>query len=77
MACSAGFYVRSLAHDLGQALGMGATLEALRRTRAGAFGLEDAVDASTTWRTSGSGRPLAAGWFRLRALLPDAARASR
>src|SRR5262245_8795257 len=29
--CSAGFYVRSLAHDLGQALGTGAHLEALRR----------------------------------------------
>jgi tRNA pseudouridine55 synthase len=34
---SAGFYVRSLAHDLGQALGCGAHLEALRRVRAGAF----------------------------------------
>jgi tRNA pseudouridine55 synthase len=40
---SAGFYVRSLAHDLGAALGTGATLDALRRTRSGAFGLEDSV----------------------------------
>ena len=37
---SAGFYVRSLAHDLGQRLGCGAHLESLRRTRAGAFRLE-------------------------------------
>lgn len=34
---SAGFYVRSLAHELGVALGCGAHLETLRRTRAGAF----------------------------------------
>lgn len=41
--CSAGFYVRSLAHDLGAALGTGGMLEALVRTRAGAFRLADAV----------------------------------
>ena len=40
---SAGFYVRSLAHDLGALLGCGGHLEALRRTRAGSFGLEKAV----------------------------------
>jgi tRNA pseudouridine55 synthase len=40
---SAGFYVRSLAHDLGEALGCGAVLVALRRTRSGEFGLEAAV----------------------------------
>jgi tRNA pseudouridine55 synthase len=43
IVCSAGFYVRSLAHDLGEALGCGAHLEALRRTRAGRFGLDAAV----------------------------------
>jgi tRNA pseudouridine55 synthase len=37
---TAGFYVRSLAHDLGQTLGCGAHLETLRRTRAGEFGQE-------------------------------------
>jgi tRNA pseudouridine55 synthase len=41
--CSAGFYVRSLAHDLGERLGMGAHLTALRRTRTGEFGLERAI----------------------------------
>lgn len=40
---TAGFYVRSLAHDLGAALGCGAHLESLRRTRAGSFGLDRAV----------------------------------
>jgi len=43
IVCSAGFYVRSLAHDLGKALGCGAHLETLRRTRAGRFGLDRAV----------------------------------
>jgi tRNA pseudouridine55 synthase len=41
--CSAGTYIRSLAHDLGQALGCGAHLSALRRTRAGHFDVRDAV----------------------------------
>jgi tRNA pseudouridine55 synthase len=43
VTASAGFYVRSLAHDLGAALGCGAHLTSLRRTRAGIFGLDDAV----------------------------------
>jgi tRNA pseudouridine55 synthase len=43
VAASAGFYVRSLAHDIGQALGCGAHLEALRRTRVGRFRIEDAL----------------------------------
>lgn len=43
MTVSSGFYVRSLVHDLGQALGTGAALEQLRRTRAGSFSLDDAV----------------------------------
>jgi len=41
--CSAGFYIRSLAHDLGERLGVGAHLAALRRTRIGEFGVERAV----------------------------------
>jgi tRNA pseudouridine55 synthase len=40
--CSAGFYVRSLAHDLGQRLGTGAHLSGLRRTRCGAAWLDQA-----------------------------------
>ncbi len=42
MSVSAGGYVRSVVHDLGQILGCGAHLSSLRRTRAGAFALEDA-----------------------------------
>jgi len=40
---SAGGYVRSVAHELGQMVGCGAHLAALRRTRAGAFSLAGAV----------------------------------
>lgn len=43
VVCSAGTYVRSLAESLGETLGVGAHLAALRRTRAGAFRIERAV----------------------------------
>jgi tRNA pseudouridine55 synthase len=44
---SAGTYIRSLAHDLGQALGCGAHLTELRRRRAGEFDLSQAVSLET------------------------------
>lgn len=49
VACSKGTYVRVLAADIGRALGTVAHLESLRRTRVGAFRVEDAhaVDALT------------------------------
>jgi tRNA pseudouridine55 synthase len=40
---SAGTYIRSLAHDLGQALGCGAHLSQLRRVQAGEFNLSQAI----------------------------------
>jgi tRNA pseudouridine55 synthase len=43
VVCSAGFYVRSLARDLGRRLGTGAHLAALRRVRSGQFGCDRAV----------------------------------
>jgi tRNA pseudouridine55 synthase len=43
MQVSAGGYVRSVAHELGQLAGCGAHLSALRRTRAGAFTLAQAI----------------------------------
>ena len=43
VSCSPGTYVRALARDLGERLGVGGHLTALRRTRSGSFGLEDAV----------------------------------
>lgn len=41
--CGKGFYVRSLAHDVGQALGVGGHLGNLRRTQVGPFLAEDAT----------------------------------
>jgi tRNA pseudouridine55 synthase len=40
VACSSGTYVRAIARDLGQALGVGGHLTALRRTRVGSIGLD-------------------------------------
>jgi tRNA pseudouridine55 synthase len=54
--CSAGFYVRSLAHDLGASLGCGAHLETLRRTRAGAFDERSAVPLEDLQREGRLGR---------------------
>ncbi len=42
VVCSAGTYLRSIAHDLGQMLGCGAFLDSLRRTASGEFRVEDA-----------------------------------
>lgn len=41
--CSKGTYIRSLARDLGEALGSGAFLSSLRRTKNGGFTIEDAI----------------------------------
>jgi tRNA pseudouridine55 synthase len=41
--CTKGFYVRTYAHEIGQKLGCGAHLSALRRTRSGKFTLDRAV----------------------------------
>ncbi len=40
VTCSKGTYIRTLCHDIGSALGCGACMSALRRTRAGVFSLE-------------------------------------
>jgi tRNA pseudouridine55 synthase len=47
LECSKGTYVRSIAEDLGRALGCGAHVSALRRTRAGPFSIEDSVSMTT------------------------------
>ena len=53
VTCSAGTYVRSLAHDLGQSLGCGAHLTELVRSQSGRFLLDDALqldDLPAVWR---------------------------
>ena len=49
-ACSKGTYVRALARDIGEALGTGAHLGALRRTRTGSFRVEDALSVEEAVR---------------------------
>ena len=47
LECTKGTYVRTIAEDLGGALGCGAHISALRRTRSGPFGLDDSVALAT------------------------------
>jgi tRNA pseudouridine55 synthase len=47
VACTKGTYIRSLAHDLGQKLGCGAHLTALRRSASGRFDVADALPLDT------------------------------
>ena len=62
VTCSKGTYVRTLAEDIGEALGCGAHLVALRRTGVGALTLEHAVtldalsDAAEAERDAGCNR---------------------
>lgn len=44
VSCSSGTYIRSLAHDIGQKLKIGAYLEKLTRTKIGKFKLTDAIE---------------------------------
>lgn len=50
VTCSAGFYVRALAHEVGLRLRTGGCLAALRRTRSGEFALAEAVGLETVAR---------------------------
>lgn len=52
VVCSAGTYVRTLAESVGQLLGVGAHLSALRRTRAGQFRIERALSLGALELTS-------------------------
>ena len=47
--CSKGTYIRSLAHDLGQMAGTGATLAALRRSAVGPFAIKEATPLDQLW----------------------------
>ena len=55
VTCSKGTYIRTLCKDIGQALGCGGTMAALRRTRAGAYGIEDAIPLGELLERSESG----------------------
>jgi len=75
--CSKGTYIRTLAQDLGEALGCGAHLTALRRTASGGLSVDDAVTLDRLAELDEAGRDallqpadaLLAGWPRVQ--LPD------
>lgn len=57
VACSKGTYIRALARDLGEALGTGAHLGALCRTRTGSFRVEDALSVDEAVALLAADRP--------------------
>ena len=56
VVCSKGTYVRTLCHDIGQALGCGGILYSLRRTRSACFSLQQAVTLDTIEQLVEEGR---------------------
>ncbi|MBQ3702877.1 MAG: tRNA pseudouridine(55) synthase TruB [Oscillospiraceae bacterium] len=54
--CSKGTYIRTLCHDIGQRLGCGGCMSALRRTEAGGFSVADAVTVGEMQRLKDEGR---------------------
>jgi tRNA pseudouridine55 synthase len=60
VSCSSGTYIRAIARDLGNALGVGGHLTALRRTRIGGFGIDTAATLETLAERSEAGDPLGA-----------------
>lgn len=72
LTCSAGYYVRAMAQEIGERLGCGAHLEALRRTRVGTFDVADAVSLDVLEREGRENREAAlARLWPLEALLHD------
>ncbi|MCD0445299.1 tRNA pseudouridine(55) synthase TruB [Glycomyces sp. A-F 0318] len=60
VSCSSGTYIRAIARDLGDALGVGGHLIALRRTRIGGFGLDAAATLEALAERAEAGAPLGA-----------------
>jgi tRNA pseudouridine55 synthase len=68
--CAGGTYIRSLAADMGRALGTGAYLKSLRRLSSGPFHVRDAV-ASASLQDLGLHKDLAVHTISLNDALPD------
>ena len=66
VSCSSGTYIRALARDLGEALGVGGHLTALRRTRIGGFKVADAI----TLENAPSALPIVPNAEAARLILP-------
>jgi tRNA pseudouridine55 synthase len=63
LSCSSGTYARSLAHQLGEAVGTGAHLASLRRRQVGGFQVENAVTVEELARRLGAGEPVEPAWI--------------
>lgn len=79
VSCSKGTYIRSLATDLGEELGVGGYLKELRRTSSGAFGLADAVslDGLTLTEIESASKRMADGLSGIPSAVVDDAEAAR
>jgi len=66
--CSSGTYIRSLAHDVGRELGLGAHLASLRRTKVGPFSLSDARTLAVLDGLPPEDRTSAPSWIPLSAV---------
>ncbi len=53
ISCSKGTYIRTICHDIGAALGCGAVVTALRRTRASGFSIQDCVTLDQLQKAAG------------------------
>lgn len=73
LACTKGTYVRSVAHELGQALGVGAHLASLKRLRNGPFDLARAIPLDTleVWMKAGKREEIEARLISLRDALGE------
>ena len=56
VSCSKGTYIRTLCHDIGQSLGCGACMSALRRTEAGTFSVDNAIRIADVQRLRDEGQ---------------------
>jgi tRNA pseudouridine55 synthase len=83
VTCDPGTYIRSLARDLGAALGCGGTLAGLRRLRSGRFGVADAVSLDALAEANQAGElhrflhPIGAALYDLTPVSVDAEAAAR
>lgn len=66
VVCSAGTYIRTLAEDIGRAVGLGAHLIELRRTKAGKFSTDDAVTLEELEHSGPKMMPIGAAVSHLR-----------
>lgn len=63
LACTSGTYARTLAHDVGAALGCGAHLSALRRVKIGPFTVEEALTLGSLEARVTAGEPLSGAFI--------------